>query len=241
MKKKHVIWLACALIIMESCKQFGSKIVKGNGVSGQVFHSITPFTKLNVEGIATVHLSQGDFKPIRIVGDENLLPFILVTQTGDELTIHNKMFHGLETKTSIDVFVSAPVYRSIEMSGVGDINSVGKLVSTDSIFLTLNSSSNMNIEIEGSIIKAVIDGVGSMKLKGSTKDLDLVLNNGSANCFDLKADDVIVKNHGIGEADVFAFKTLSANADEIGGIVYKGDPGIISKELGKLSTIRKAE
>ena len=241
MKKQTLVWLLIALALFSSCRNLGSKIVKGNGIPKEASHSITAFKKIRVDGIATVHISQGELSPIRILGDENLLPYITITQKGEEIVIHNKIFYGLETKTNVDVYISGPVYQSIEVSGVGDVISNGKLVMKDPILLILKSAANINIDINVPKIKAVVDGVGSMNLKGVTEDLDLQLNNGNAKCFDLKADNVTVNNYGIGEADVYASKTLNANADDIGGIVYRGSPEVKSKNIGSLSTIRRAE
>ena len=85
--KKYLLFLAALPVVLGSCHHWWGKRVRGNGNIKTEEHTVSSFKNLHVSASINVYVSQGDIKPIKIEGDENLLPYIEVEQDGDEIII----------------------------------------------------------------------------------------------------------------------------------------------------------
>src|SRR5580765_2136998 len=90
---RKYIWLFLVLTVaISSCRFMGGRRVRGNGVIKSQDHTVSTFKNVEVSGSMNVYVSQGDIKPVRIEGDENLLQYVEVEQDGDVLRVHER--HG---------------------------------------------------------------------------------------------------------------------------------------------------
>jgi hypothetical protein len=244
MKNCRLMLSISSLVVLSSCQHFfGDRIVRGNGVEKTKEYSLSEFTRVNVGSLVTVHLTQGPLKPIRLVADENLLPYIQIEQSGEEIDISNKSGYGLESNKKVNVYICAPNYRFLELSGAGDLVTDSKIICHDALEIhsALNSPGNIQMDLEAPKITARVSGVGDLNLKGHTHEFGLYLEGGNAFCFDLIAASTKVSNTGIGEAEVFSSSNLDASITGIGMISYKGNPGNIIQNIGDNGKFTKIE
>ncbi|MEJ0081399.1 MAG: DUF2807 domain-containing protein [Puia sp.] len=54
---------------------------------------------------------QGDLKPVKLEGDENILTYIEVIQEGERITIKTKEGINLVPSGDLKVYVTSPTYK----------------------------------------------------------------------------------------------------------------------------------
>lgn len=237
---RKYFWLIIALPLLGSCRHFWGKRVHGNGDIKTEERTVSSFKNLEVSSSFNVYITQGDLKPVKIEGDENLMQYIEVLQEGDRLIIRNRTGYDLEGSGDLSVHVSAPVFNSISLSGAGDIKGENKIAGSENLELDLSGAGDINMEIDVPKFKAEISGAGSMYIKGQTKDVDLGVSGvGSAHCFDLQAENTKVDVSGVGSAEVFASVKLDAQVNGVGSVNYKGSPTNVSQHVSGVGSINK--
>ena len=239
---KKYIWLFAALIfILSSCRHFFSKRVHGNGVIKSEEHNVSSFKNLEVDGSINVYLSQGDIKPVKVEGDENLLQYIEVYQEGEKVIVRDRPGFNLNPTNEMKIYVTAPVYNRIEVSGASDIVGQGKITNAENMDLSTSGAGDINMDIDAPQLKIHVSGSGSVDLKGQTKDLDLSISGaGDAHCYDLLTENTRVHISGTGSAEVFASVKLDAEVSGVGSVTYKGNAPEVTQHVSGVGSVSKA-
>lgn len=240
--RKH-LWLLIALpVLLGSCRHFFGKKIRGNGVVKTEERSVSPFKNVEVQGAMGVYVSQGEIKPVKIEGDENLLQYIEVRQDGDKIVIKPRNGYNLDPSADMKVYVTAPVFNDIESSGASDIIGVGKIVNSEDLNLHASGAANIKMEVDAPKLSAGISGSGSIELKGQTKDVDLDLSGAAhARCYELLAENTKVEISGAGSAEVYASVRLDAQVSGAGNVSYKGNAGTVNQHVSGAGSVSKAE
>jgi hypothetical protein len=238
--KKICILSLIALIGLFSCRYLGKRI-HGNGNVKSVERPVSPFKEVQANGNIRLNVIQGDLKPVRIESDENLLSYIEVLQEGDRITIQTRQGFNLIPTNDLNVYVSSPTFKSIDVSGSSDIVGQNKITSTDELSLNASGAGDIVMEVDAPKVSAGISGSGSVKLKGQAKDFDVDLSGaGHAYCYDLLTENTTVGISGAGSAQVFASVKLSANVSGAGNISYKGNASV-SQEISGAGSVNKVD
>jgi hypothetical protein len=238
--KKYYFLAIIAFLGLASCRFFGKR-VHGNGVITTAEKPVSPFQEVEANGDIKLIVTQGDLKPVKIEGDENIIPYIEVIQNGDKITIQTK--HGVNITPSgdLNVYVSSPTYKSIEVSGSSDIVGQNKITSTDELTLGASGAGDIKMEVDAPKISAGISGSGSINLKGQAKDLEIELSGaGHAYCYELLTENTTVEISGAGSAQVYASVKLTAEVSGAGNINYKGNASV-SQSISGAGSVSKAD
>jgi len=218
------------------------KRVHGNGNIKTEDRQVSEFKNVEVGGAAKVLVSQGDHSSVKIETDENLLQYIEVSQTGDKVEIHERHGYNLKPTRDIRVYVTAPVFRSIDASGACDIIGQSKITNPESLEMHVSGAGDIKMEIDAPQLSAEVTGSGSIYLKGQTKDVSLDLTGaGHAYCFDLLAENTKVDISGAGSAEVYASVKLDAQVSGAGNVKYKGNASNVSQNVSGAGSVKKAD
>jgi len=238
---RKYIWLLLVLpIAFGSCRFMGGKRVRGNGVIKSEEHTVSTFKNVDVRGSINVYVSQGDIKPVKIEGDENLLQFIEVMQEGDKLIVRERPGFNLDPSGEMRIYVTAPVYNSIDVSGASDIVGQTKINNPENLEMHASGAGNIKMDVDAPQLKAEISGSGSIDLKGQTKEVELDLSGaGHAHCFDLLAENVNVEISGAGSAEVYASMKLDASVSGAGNVTYKGNAASVNQHISGVGSVNK--
>jgi hypothetical protein len=238
--RKYLILVAAMMVVLGACRYMWGRHLRGNGNIKTEERTITAFKDLRISSSVTVYLSQGDIKPVKVEGDENLLPYIEVVQDGDELVIRSREGYNLEGSSELKVYVSAPEFHSIRLSGAGDIIADNKISNREELELDLSGAGNIKMEVDAPKITANISGVGSMYLRGQTKDVDFDISGaGSAHCYDLLSENTKIGISGVGSADVYASVKLDAHVSGAGSVHYKGSATEVNQQVSGVGSVNK--
>ena len=239
MKKIYFLALI-ALLGLFSCRFMGKRI-HGNSNIRSVDRTVSSFKEVEANGNIKLIVTQGDLKPVRIETDENLISYIEVLQEGDRITIQPRNGVNLIPSGDLNVYVTSPTFKSIEVSGSSDIVGQNKITSPDEISLSASGAGDIQMEVDAPKVSAGISGSGSVKLRGQAKDFDVDLSGaGHAYCYDLLTENTTVEISGAGSAQVYASVKLKASVSGAGNISYKGNASV-SQEISGAGSVNKVD
>lgn len=240
MRKLFFLFLI-AFLSFCSCRFLGKRI-HGNGQIKTVEKTVSAFKEVEVSGEnIKLRITQGDLKPVKIEGDENILSYMEIIQEGDRIMIQPRNGVMLTPSADLNVFVTSPTFSSIQASGSCDIVGESKITSNGEISLETSGAGSITMELDAPKISSNISGAGSIKLKGQTKDLSIDISGvGHAYCYDLLTENTTISISGAGSAQVYASLKLSADLSGAGSINYKGNASV-SQEISGAGSIHKAD
>ena len=219
---------------------FGGERVKGNGNLKTEQRNVSAFDRVEAHGAINLFVTQGELQPVRIEGDENLLQYIEVVQQGGELEIKTRNNINLDPTKDIKVYVSAPGYRRIAVSGASNIIGQNKISGSD-LELDISGAGEIKMEVDVPEIKTEMSGSGAITLKGQTRKFVLETSGAAkAMCYGLLSEETIVDISGAGEAQVYASQRLQVDVSGAGNVSYKGEVKNISQEVSGAGSVRNA-
>ena len=238
--RKYYFLTLIAFLGLLSCRFLGKRI-HGNGKIKTEERPVSAFREVEAAGNIQLLVIQGDLKPVRLEGDENILSYIEVIQEGERITIKTKEGVNLIPSGDLKVYVTSPTYKSIEVSGSSDIIGQTKVTSTEDLSLEASGAGDIKMEVDAPKIIAGISGSGSVDLKGQARDLDINLTGaGHAHCYDLLTENTTVDISGAGSAQVYASVKLKADVSGAGNISYKGNAAV-SQQISGAGSVNKAD
>lgn len=240
--KKFLFLLFAISLLSSSCVRFWGKRVRGNGNIVTEERSVSSFDRVEVHGAIDVYVSQGEAKPVKLEGDENLLRYVEVEDHGSKLVIKTRPGFNLSPTHKFKVYVSAPSYRSLEVTGACNIIGENKISGNESLDLAVSGAGDIRMEVEAPGVKADITGSGNVDLKGRTRDFDLDLSGAAkATCFDLLSENTSVDISGAGSAEVYASVKLDAEVSGAGSVRYKGNATQIDQHVSGAGSVKKSD
>jgi Putative auto-transporter adhesin, head GIN domain len=238
--KKTALLLLFVLPALFSCRYMGRRI-RGNGVIKTEERPVSAFKNVEANGNIRLMVIQGDLKPVKIECDENLLSSIEVIQEGDKITIQPKHDLNLSPTGDLNVYVTSPAYKDIEVSGSSDIIGQNRISSNAELSLEASGSGDIEMDVDAPKVTTGVSGSGTIKLKGQTKDLSIDISGaGHAYCYDLQTENTTIDISGAGSAQVSASVKLDATVSGAGNIHYKGNPAI-SQQISGAGSVSKAD
>lgn len=241
MRNAWLLFLSLPFFIA-SCDGIGGKRVHGDGNVHSDDRSVSAFKILDLRVNADVFISTGDHAAVKLEGDDNLLKFIEVEQSGERVTIRSREGFNLVPTNDLKVYITTPVVDKINASCACNIESQNKLTSPDGLQMHMSGAGNIKLEVDAPRVEAGLSGAGNITLKGTTKDVKLNLSGaGNAHCYELLAENTDVDISGFGSAEVYASVKLSASVSGAGSVDYKGNATDIEKHVSGAGEVRKAD
>jgi hypothetical protein len=236
-------WLCLVLPLwLASCQEIVGKRIHGDGNIKTEDRPVSNFKNVEVSGAAKVMVSQDDHPSVKVEGDENLLQFVEVIQQGDKVIVRERPGYHLISSSDLRIYVSAPVFNNIDASGAGDIIGQNKITNPEALGIELNGAGDIRLEVDAPRIQATLSGVGSIYLKGQSKDVSIDLPGaGHAHCYDLLAENTKVEISGAGSAEVYASVKLDATVSGVGNVTYKGNATDVSQSVSGAGSVHKAD
>lgn len=234
--------LSILLLFSVTACQFlgGGERVNGNGVLKAENRNLTGFKGVSAAGGMDVVLIPGSQHSVRIEADENLLPHIVTELDGDVLEIEPQKGYNLRPDAGMRIYVTAPVFNTIEVSGSGNVTSQGRIRAENKLETDISGSGSMKLDVDAPEVDMEITGSGSVTLSGNTRRLrSEITGSGELYAFDLMSEQAEVEIAGSGDAQVFASKQLGISISGAGNVDYKGNPPVINQNVAGSGTVRK--
>ncbi|MFD1615224.1 head GIN domain-containing protein [Gelatiniphilus marinus] len=212
--------------------------VKGNGNVQIVDRTVTEsFLAIKATEGLDVYLTQGNSESISVEADENLHELILTEVIDGVLKIHTSQNIGKATAKK--VMVSFKDVSAITSTSGSDVYSTNT-ISANHLKLKSTSGSDMELDVNTSILECKSTSGSDLKLSGKTNKLIAEATSGS----DIKASNLIAESSEVkatsgADISVNTVKELTAKATSGGDIKYYGNPEKVNKKDGVSGSIRK--
>lgn len=239
--KKLFLFSFFGIIIFCSCNYVGGKRVDGNGNIISQDRTTGKFHSIDVSGAINVYVKQDSVQQaIKVETDENLQELIEIHEENGILYISPRDNFNLDpSNNKIKVFVTAPHYRSLHVSGASNIYSENKLTSAETLDIDLTGASEIKLDVKAPRINADLTGASTVIITGETKDFNIEGSGASdVKCFDLLTENTTMDISGAFSAEVNASVKLDVNASGASGIKYKGSPAV-TQDLSGASSVSK--
>ena len=230
MKNKYFPLILSLLLVVSGFSQV-TKTIKVNS-----------FNKLVLEGAAYFTLIPSDVNKIVVVAeDDEIMDFVKIDDKNNALTINtvSKNKNVGITCSSLKFKIYFRKINKLDFSGAGSVNSKG-IIKTDELLVLLGGAGNIKIEVNCKSFTGKMNGAGSLEVIGITQKSKLLMKGvGSMKASTLVSEDTFITLNGVGYADVFANKKLTATLNGIGTINYAGDPSYKDFNINGIGSVKK--
>jgi Putative auto-transporter adhesin, head GIN domain len=186
-------------------------------------------------------VKQDDAYSVKVETDDNLQQYIVIDQSGGTLHIRQQHNVNLRSTGPIKVYVSAPQFTYLNVSGASRIVGQNTLSNSSGLDIGLSGASTGQLELKIPKVKADISGASGITLVGETKDLSIQASGASeAKCFGLLSENTDVDASGASHAEVHGSVKINASASGASDVYYKGS-GALTKDESGASSVRKVE
>ncbi|HEX8658219.1 MAG TPA: head GIN domain-containing protein, partial [Hymenobacter sp.] len=199
------------------------------------------FDGLDVEVFAVVTVAEGSVQRVEVTGSADLLDQLQpeVRNGVLHLRYRHRTLH-LHKKSSLQVAVTAPAFRQLKLTGMGEIKGLTPLTAPE-LHVALSGAGKATLAVNNTHTSVAINGVGSLTLSGTTTRQDVHINSaGNYYAFDLKSADTSASIAGIGNGEVNATNSLKANLSGVGNIRYRGKPANITYSINGLGKVEES-
>jgi Putative auto-transporter adhesin, head GIN domain len=177
------------------------------------------FKEIRIEGSMDVLVKQGDSIRVSVKDYSNIMPYIETKIVGNALVISHKD-NAWITNSAGEVTVTLPTLTNVELSGSGDVGTIGTFNFTD--------------------LSLFISGSGNFSFAGTCKKMNAkVSGSGDIRAFDLPTEVVTARISGSGNMQLNVSQTLDATISGSGDIIYKGSPTTVTKSISGSGSVRK--
>jgi hypothetical protein len=177
------------------------------------------FKEIRVEGSMNVLVKQGDSVKVTAKDYANILPYLDIRVVGNALVISYENNAWISNSAG-EVTVVLPTLTGVELTGSGDIGTIGNFNFAD--------------------LSLIISGSGDFSLSGTCKNMNAKVNgSGDIRAYDLPTEAITAKISGSGSMQLNASRTLDATISGSGDIIYKGSPATVTKSISGSGSVRK--
>ncbi|NTS43225.1 DUF2807 domain-containing protein [Flavisolibacter sp. BT320] len=236
---KPFVFVLLAATLFTSCRFFGGERVRGNGNIVNISRDLGSFNSIDAGGAVEVRVRQDGNHTVRIETDENLLEYLDVFKDGNTLVIQPKKGYNLQPSDDmVVVHVSAPEFRSIEVSGASKVIGENK-INGNTLELGASGASEIEMDLAVSSLQVDLSGSSGLQLRGSTAKFEAEASGASTlKCLNLITDETSLDISGSTDAEITANKQLNIDASGASNVAYRGNPSISQNSSGA-SSVKK--
>ncbi|HEX5652306.1 MAG TPA: head GIN domain-containing protein [Chitinophagaceae bacterium] len=228
-------------LLSSSCHYFHGERVRGNGNVVTQSRPFSDFSAVDVSSALDVVITQDSGFAVKVETDQNLQEYVEIYQEGDLLEVHLRNNVSLDPSRRTTVFISAPVFKSLDVSGASSISSANKINASELLSCKASGASHLEIELNAPKVEVELHGASSAELRGETRDF-IAQGSGSSDikAYDLKTENADIHVSGASNADVFASVKLEARASGASDVRYKG-PATVNSNTSGAGSVKKVE
>jgi hypothetical protein len=212
MKKITIVSLGACVVLATGCNLVG---IHGNGHIKTDERTVSPFANIDMRGAFTIEWQSGA-PGLRITTDENLLPYIESSVSGD--TLHLRTREQIRATHGLKVFISSPIRTGARISGA--VKLVAKQLTGPRFALEARGASQ--VSLDGNVDELLADMTGASEL--------------AANSLQTKTAEI--STTGAGDAEIAVTQTLKVVITGAGKVKYSGNPATIEKHISGAGSIR---
>jgi len=201
--------------------------VTGSGDLITETRPVSGFDRVEMSIPGNLEIEQGGTESLTVTGDDNLLPLLVTSVSGDKLTIRYKSNINARPSQPIQITLTVKDLEGLEMSSPG--RATTGPIQTDDFRLGLSSSGDIVIEeLQADKLTARLSSSGDIIIQGGTaNELDLtVSSSGSFQAKDLEVQKAEIEVTSSGDVTVWVVDDLDVQITSSGDVYYYGSPSV---------------
>jgi hypothetical protein len=182
--------------------------------------------------LGSLYITQGPREELRIIAEDNLIPYLRTEVIGGSLMISVEPHVNLRPTRAIEFHLTAPTIEGIGISGSGNVTWPGATV--DRLALGISGSGSIELfDLVADWLDATISGSGHVRVSGQAIDQRISISgSGSYGADDLSSATAAVQISGSGSATVWVGESLIADISGSGSVFYYGNPVVAGTVSG---------
>lgn len=233
MKKNIIILLALAALALASCGfPVRYTTVRGTGDVVTEMRRVAGFDQVELSGIGTLIIEQGDTISLEIKAEKNLMPYLVSRVSGSTLDLGVEQLVNLQPTEEIVYRLTVIDLRAVETSGLGNVEIAS--LETSQLKLEISGSSTISIgDLQTEKLNVEVSGMGDVTVAGRAAEQRLELSGaGAYKAGELETNSTRISISGSGNATVWAEEDLNVEISGMGTVEYFGSPVIDSEISG---------
>lgn len=216
-----------AMVLLGGCIE--QHCTQGSGVPATEDRTVSSFSSIELEGFGDLYLAQGPQQPLRLQGDDNILPLSKTDVRGSSLRIYTD--GCIRATEPLNIYVTAGQIKSLEASGISTILGRSKITS-QALDIRASGAGAVDLDVDCTDLFADISGAGSAVLRGKADRSNIHCSgSGGIDASGLSTNRTKVEISGSGQAEVNAQSELDVRISGSGSVHYTGTPEKITQEI----------
>ena len=222
------------IAFLSSCnKENACDCIKRTGKIETQKRWVNNFDKIYVETDVNVIITQDSTFDVEVEAGKNIGWLIATDVVDGTLNIKNKnrCNWARSYKEPLNVYVKMPVISYITSNGSGNISSANT-ITTPQFQVQIESSGNIQLSVNNSLIVSHIFGYGDLTLNGTTHEHDADIGGCSfLDCRNLNTSITYIHSFTTGLSYVDATNLLTCKIDLDGDVYCYGNPVTVQKTI----------
>ena len=206
--------------------------VRGSGNVITETRTVAGFNAVELSGIGTLIIEQGDKEALEITAEDNLMSHIKSNVSGSRLQLGGDEFVNIHPTKDIIYRLKVKNLNQIESSGLGKVEL--KKLETDNLVIEISGSGRVSVDnLLATTLNLEISGLGDISINGSVKSQQVQISGaGNYRAPNLVSEAASVEISGTGSAILWVTKQLDLELSGAGKIHYYGSPQLNSDISG---------
>lgn len=216
-------------LIYSGCKK-ETNCIEGNGELLQQQREVDDFNEVSIIGSFNSTIVQGQTSSVDLFAESNIIPIIRTDVSNQQLRIIVQDGNCYNTNQDVEVYVSAPDFKRINIDGSGNVQ-VNNF-DPDDLVIDLNGSGSLSCILGLEELTFSLDGSGDATLNGNCKNGNITIS-GSGNTYasTFSQETVNITVSGSGHSYLNVSKSLSVTITGSGNVYYQGNPEILEQNI----------
>ena len=242
-KKIHLL-LPLLLCFFASESLLAQKYSKKRGIKGdgnviQESREVGRFSAIDIGGVFTVYLRQGQENSLKVEADANLMPFIEIDKKGETLEVSLQKDTNINKWTEMNLYLTMVEVEEISLSGMVSLKGETR-IQGDEIMLRHSGMGASNLDLLCNKLEASISGMAKLHLTGESNQVFLEnAGMGNIEAQELKATRLKIDNSGMGHAEVYATTLIDISSTGMGKVTYSGGAEVATLSSSGMSRVKK--
>lgn len=239
MKTLKITILLAAAITVTALSSCMFNCVHGSGNRITESRKVADFTRLDVSGGYDITLKQDSSLSLSITADDNVMPYLRTSVSGDKLKISTKK--NICAKQAITLVIGVRNLEEIKGAEAIELKSDGKLNVKD-LTLNLSGASRINLDINANNLTTKGSGSTEITLRGqaSSHTVDIT-GAGKLNAFDFVVGKYDIETTGATECQINVLSDLNVHSTGAAEVKYKGNPTNVNTSKTGAASVKKVD
>ena len=226
------VLLACTIALTACGFPVRFTEVRGSGNVITETRTVAGFNAVELSGIGTLIIEQGDKEALEITAEDNLMSHIKSNVSGSRLQLGGDEFVNIHPTKDIIYRLKVKNLNQIESSGLGKVEL--KKLETDNLVIEISGSGRVSVDnLLATTLNLEISGLGDISINGSVKSQQVQISGaGNYRAPNLVSEAASVEISGTGSAILWVTKQLDLELSGAGKIHYYGSPQLNSDISG---------